>query len=57
VELAREVAGVALLGGHPQVRRARVKHDVERLRGRANGDGAVVLRVLEVGDLDLEREQ
>lgn len=32
----------AVDGGHPQVRRAGVKDDLELLRGRANADGANV---------------
>lgn len=42
---AGDVGVVALLGGHPQVGRARVEHHAEGLRRRADGDGPVVLRL------------
>ncbi|KAJ8558829.1 hypothetical protein ON010_g8620 [Phytophthora cinnamomi] len=44
-----------LLVGHPEVAGARVEDHGEGLRRRADGDGPVVLRVLEVADHDAGR--
>ncbi|GFR88053.1 hypothetical protein ElyMa_002508000 [Elysia marginata] len=40
-----DVCNVTMHRGNPQVRGARVKHNVERLAWGADGDGSVVLRL------------
>lgn len=55
VELGMQAAGGAVRRGDPQVGGARVEDDLEGLAGRADLDGAVVLRVLHRRDGDVAR--